>query len=485
MPFEKKCGCSNASFCPKDGQNLRKIDGKRIRVAVIKKLQDMGVLSTYANFLCDGCIKYTEALLLEETSSKRKKSTLLGEVMEKIERDEFTQTELEELTKAIGRKQSKDIYKDSVEAGKVYKDDDALKHFDPSNWIKERNGCVLAFFEGLMEEKFSNMNFSMFLVNALEAIYQLRNPNFVGPLAFARSLLVYSKTGSKEAVSITSACSPSGSYTSILNWLKDHSTDKISCPSNSDFITFFDNNQVIGRKWRVKNDFKASSSVITSVAHMETNSNIQTLEHYAPSSWQCYDTTSKQNFVKNIKRQEEVYEKQFDGFRKQFLAKRLQEVANQQKKVNNCLEDHMDGNIDPPCETPPPDERYTYIASGHKPGPSKVIAGEPIFENPCSYEAVEKVLDHLMEEAKVGDARRWTAVGCDGLPYILASRLIEEIFICPLCRRQYDGRAEFLSHINETHHTDNSEDGRKYKDVLMLTGMHGFHVHKIKVSSIS
>lgn len=36
--------------------------------------------------------------------------------------------------------------------------------------------------------------------------------------------------------------------------------------------------------------------------------------------------------------------------------------------------------------------RYTFIPSKHTGEPCKIIAGEPIFENPCSYEAVEKVI---------------------------------------------------------------------------------------------
>lgn len=51
--------------------------------------------------------------------------------------------------------------------------------------------------------------------------------------------------GSKEAINIASASSPSGSYTSILRWLKAHSKDKINIPQTSDVISFFDNNQVL------------------------------------------------------------------------------------------------------------------------------------------------------------------------------------------------------------------------------------------------
>lgn len=35
--------------------------------------------------------------------------------------------------------------------------------------------------------------------------------------------------------------------------------------------------------------------------------------------------------------------------------------------------------------------RYSFIESKHPTGPLKVLTGEPLFENLCSYEAVENV----------------------------------------------------------------------------------------------
>lgn len=36
-----------------------------------------------------------------------------------------------------------------------------------------------------------------------------------------------------------------------------------------------------------------------------------------------------------------------------------------------------------------------------------------------------QVLDHSIDEVGVGTSRQWAAIGCDGLPYVLASRTIE------------------------------------------------------------
>lgn len=58
--------------------------------------------------------------------------------------------------------------------------------------------------------------------------------------------------------------------------------------------------KVIGRKWPVQNDFKSSSSVITSIAHMETRTHFSS--EAAPSSWQKYDTDSKSLLVEKLKK---------------------------------------------------------------------------------------------------------------------------------------------------------------------------------------
>ncbi len=68
-----------------------------------------------------------------------------------------------------------------------------------------------------------------------------------------------------------------------------------------------------------------------------------------------------------------------------------------------------------------------YIQLGEKSNinlrPSSV--GEPILLNPNSYENLERILEKLKHNLGIESDRQWTAVGCDGPPYCLASRLIE------------------------------------------------------------
>ena len=72
--------------------------------------------------------------------------------------------------------------------------------------------------------------------------------------------------------------------------------------------------------------------------------------------------------------------------------------------------------------------REKYIHLGEKKNinnrPQQV--GEPILVNPNSYVNVKEILETSKENLGIGKTREWTYIGCDGPPYCLASRLIEQ-----------------------------------------------------------
>lgn len=51
-------------------------------------------------------------------------------------------------------------------------------------------------------------------------------------------------TGSKSALTLSTKGSPSGSYSTVQNWIADQGKQSIQCPQHADVVTFFDNNQV-------------------------------------------------------------------------------------------------------------------------------------------------------------------------------------------------------------------------------------------------
>lgn len=58
--------------------------------------------------------------------------------------------------------------------------------------------------------------------------------------------------------------------------------------------------------------------------------------------------------------------------------------------------------------------------------PPSVVVGNPISKNPCSYEAVKAVLLDIKTATQVLDKRSWTVLGCDGLQYLLASKMFRK-----------------------------------------------------------
>ena len=76
-------------------------------------------------------------------------------------------------------------------------------------------------------------------------------------------------SGSKTIISYLSSISPAGCYTTVLNWFKHKTSEEVVYPKNNDVITYFDNNQIIARNWRVRYNAKAMLSIITSVIHIE------------------------------------------------------------------------------------------------------------------------------------------------------------------------------------------------------------------------
>uniref|UniRef100_A0A8W8JB52 Uncharacterized protein n=1 Tax=Magallana gigas TaxID=29159 RepID=A0A8W8JB52_MAGGI len=68
---------------------------------------------------------------------------------------------------------------------------------------------------------------------------------------------------------------------------------------------------------------------------------------------------------------------------------------------------------------------YNFVTHHHD-GPPQIVVGNPISKNPCSYDAVKDVLLQIKNDVGISNHRSWPIVGCDGLPYVIASRVIKE-----------------------------------------------------------
>ncbi|XP_062592407.1 uncharacterized protein LOC134253831 [Saccostrea cucullata] len=127
------------------------------------------------------------------------------------------------------------------------------------------------------------------------------------------------------------------------------------------------------------------------------------------------------------------------------------------------------------------DERYSFVVSHHPQEPPSVVMGEPCFQNPCSYDAIDEVFSHISDLTMAGD-RKWTILGCDALPYTLGSRLIESSFLCPTCHREFLDAQGFQKHQEDSEHATNArlEDCKKFKNVLLIPGLGHYEINMVK-----
>ena len=80
---------------------------------------------------------------------------------------------------------------------------------------------------------------------------------------------------------------------------------------------------------------------------------------------------------------------------------------------------------------------------------------DPVFVNPNSVNNIAKILRHIGKSLGItrygGEKRMWSFVCCDGLPFGMVLKLIEEFLVCQLCQKEFIGADSFIKHTSEEH----------------------------------
>lgn len=291
MPPKRKCSCKQHVYCstlfPDDEEIVQRISDKKIKVKVVNFLLKREFIFPHSTFLCSLCVKFAEQCLQHEDeteeAAKKKKFSILEyfeEFLGAVSNNRLTSDQLSSLSYALGKTQTKAVYEDTVTSGSQYKDVDYLETFNLKDWLQERNHVTVNFIKGICNDACEEIR----LAKTVESIYGCRNNSFVSPMSFSQNLLGYYITGSKSALRIGCKGSPSGSYTTVQNWISEQSKDAIECPQNADVVTFFDNNQVLEKKWKVEVNYKGKASVVTTMVHIipDIESNIQHILELSP-----------------------------------------------------------------------------------------------------------------------------------------------------------------------------------------------------------
>ena len=117
-------------------------------------------------------------------------------------------------------------------------------------------------------------------------------------------------TQSCMCINLNGKIGPAGSYKTVSNWLVSQSTKELDFPQ-SDCMVAFDNDQVVGKFWRVSIDNKVKSSCVTSICAVAidtgscnfSNEQFKIANH--PKNW--FNYTGFVQKLDNIRNQDGTY----------------------------------------------------------------------------------------------------------------------------------------------------------------------------------
>ena len=223
---------------------------KKLKRGAIDFLIKNGDLEAYHTFLCQDC--YDKAL-----NATQNPTMTFSDFCVRIENDDLTKTEFQQVSTSFAK-----LLKTKMKINKNDISLNALKSFNVDKALTSINEDVRLFLEQLVGDKATK---PLCILNTHENLQQLVNTNYIGTLNFAKTVLSYCISGSRRIVEINAAYSPSGSYCTVMDFLKHKAAEEYHIHGNEDCIYFFDNNQIMARSWKVQFNHKPLVSVVTTV----------------------------------------------------------------------------------------------------------------------------------------------------------------------------------------------------------------------------
>ena len=132
----------------------------------------------------------------------------------------------------------------------------------------------------------------------------------------------------------------------INQWLKNSAAEPLSVPPGLVRLVF-DNEQVIGKRYRVKaNKASVSASVITSHASImiDKDNFIQYQDDYKPSTW-LYDDRKMQTAAGDIIDLFDEHEEIFRASQNTFIDSRIAYIRNEVKGDSDLIDDLVKKNV--------------------------------------------------------------------------------------------------------------------------------------------
>ena len=382
---------------------------------------------------------------------------------------ENTQYKLCQISKELGSLIHLDLYHDGIAVNRQYKDLTTLKQLNPGTWLEARNVALVSFLCGCANTSLDTLATHPKKLNAIvhsvEQVLYSRNILTITPFSFMRSMVSYSLTHNKISTVLAGGWEPSGGYTKIHDVLAAPCQPP-ACPSK-DIHVLFDNNQKVGRSTtRIKEGSAIPMSICTSVSFIQSHGarDLQNNMGLMKSQWQPLFPEEEMRKVNDL---EEEYLGTFRNYRADTMKSSLVRVCaelemggggengldyvdvavfHREAKHKDiivcrvCMTVYPKGGTcictkchNDPLRHPKGFDPYQRTPSLSPAQPSTVTILDPCMVNPASKIAVQKVLDHIKEVCDIPNSRKWVSVWSDGVPYLYACQIQDNVHKCLSC----------------------------------------------------
>ena len=121
-------------------------------------------------------------------------------------------------------------------------------------------------------------------------------------------------------------------------------------------------------------------------------------------------------------------------------------------------------------------DEFQHIPSNHPDHPVKVVAGDPIFVNPNSSDALKEVLRRVGKASDVKrykphdpQVREWLNITMDGLPYLVCRGVINDVLLCSEFGEEVE-KASVSEHCIKSHQGQQCSTVQEFDWVVLRIG---------------
>lgn len=492
--YSRECG---AVFHTENNSKLIHLRiGKKLKKSVIESLIQKNIITKSTTFICSNCVSRFEnssfnqpvtlnsdiPLSNDEHAAESSTSDILSKDEQKPTiSSSHNLDEVENLDVQI-RSDVSTLYKDANKCN-ISK----LLLYKPGEWLKDRPDYLVQLVKdlcGFSGEAEANQ-FGFEIAKIVELIYGCRNSKLVLPLSFQENILTYSCSHSKQLLSYNGRTAPAGSYDFLSKWMAEQSENVIRFP-NGIVRSVFDNEQVIGKTYKVSAENKVPSSIVTSHIYISIDpvSELQDQPQFAPNCW-LFDEpneTQKHDYLNEKADNINLFRSTRDTFLNERLKVVESENVHEKDFIDNIIHEKLEVRQEKICVSCGAENEATsrkctnckgnliketvdfghYISERKKVNPYSsfqfetrknsltVMTGEPDLLNPNSFNNISQILFNLGSRAGIkqygGNSREWLFLECDGGIYQIVENLIFNVYHCTKCKESFYGLESFQEH---------------------------------------